>query len=132
MDCISIEISKGFMKENALVFERVKYVASKRFLDENGQPMEWELRSISAKEDEEIIKRCRKEGARGLELDKLKCVGLVMATSVVYPDLDSAELQDSYGVKSREELLRVMLTAREYYQLQRQIGVLGISTKSKD
>ncbi len=116
---------KGFLQENALKAETEKYIASIRFLDDNGQPMEWELRSISAKEDEDILKSCLKVGARGLELDKVKCLGLVVASSVVYPNLDSVELQDSYGVKSREQLLRVMLTAREYYLLQRQIGLLG-------
>ncbi len=73
--------------------------------------MEWEIRSISGIEDEEIVKSCLIMGARGLEIDRIKCLDKVMASSVVYPNLNSAELQDCYGVKTSEQLLRVMLTA---------------------
>ncbi len=122
---------RAFMKENAVKVKNEKYVASKRFLDEKGDPMEWELRSISAKEDEEILKSCLKVGVRGLEVDKIACLDRVMASSVVYPNLNDVELQDSYNVKSSEQLLRVMLTAKEYYQLQRQVGLLGNNIQSE-
>lgn len=35
----------AFFKENEIAKEPVKYVASKRFVDANGDPIEWELRS---------------------------------------------------------------------------------------
>ncbi len=121
---------KAFMKENVVEVQNEKYVATKRILDENNEPMEWELRSISAKEDEEILKSCLTMGARGLEVDRIKCLDRVIASSVVFPDLNNVELQDSYGVKSSEQLLRVMLTAKEYYQLQRQVCLLGNNVQS--
>ncbi len=116
---------KGFMQQNALKSEKEKYIVSKRFLDEDGKPMEWELKSLSRMEDEEILNRCLKMGSKGLELDNFKYIGTVIASSVAYPDLNNAELQDSYGVKSNQELLRAMLTAKEFFQLQSRISFLG-------
>ncbi len=116
---------KGFMQENALKTETEKYIASKRFLGEDGKPMEWELKSLSRMEDEAILNGCLEMGSKGLELDNFKYIGTVIASSVVYPDLNNAELQDSYGVKSNQELLRAMLTAKEFFQLQNRISFLG-------
>ncbi len=116
---------KEFMKQNALESETEKFVVSKRFLDENGKPMEWELRNISRIEDEEILKSCVKIGSNGVEVDKFRYLGEVIATSVVHPNLNDVELQNSYCVKSRQELLRVMLTAKEFYTLQSKISFLG-------
>lgn len=37
----------AFFKENEIAKEPVKYVASKRFVDANGDPIEWELRALT-------------------------------------------------------------------------------------
>lgn len=45
---------------NPVKEETCKVVASKRFIDEHGKPVEWELRTITADEDEAIRKADRK------------------------------------------------------------------------
>ncbi len=106
-----------FMRENAVGIENIKCIAAKYHKYENGEPVEWEIRSLSYAEIEEIFVGCLKNGPRGLTIDFPKSVNAIMANSVVVPNLNDVKLQDSYGVKSKEELIKVMLTSKEYYQL---------------
>lgn len=109
-----------FMAGNANVTENVKYVASKRFVVD-GNPVEWELKPIDSDLDEAIRKECTKRvpvaGKRGQynqETDTDKYVGKMCVACTVYPDLNDVELQNSYGVKSGEALLKKMLLPGEY------------------
>ena len=109
-----------FMAGNAAKVDTVKFVASKRFTD-NGTPVEWELKAINSDLDESIRKECTKKvpiaGKRGQytqETNTDKYVGRLCAECTVYPNLNNAELQDSYGVKSAEALLKKMLLPGEY------------------
>ena len=111
----------SFLKQNALQQENVKYVASQRFLDENQKPIEWEIKTISSREDEELRKTAMKKtpipGKRGQytqEIDTNKYIGLLACTCTVFPNLNDANLQDSYGVMSADELLKAMLLPGEY------------------
>lgn len=110
----------AFMMGNALQNEVVKYVASKRFVID-GEPIEWELTPIDTAKDERIRKDCTKKvpinGKKGqytLDVDTDKYIGMVCVACTTYPDLNNAELQDSYGVKSADELLKKMLLTGEY------------------
>ena len=110
-----------FMAGNA-VEENVKYVASKRFVDK-GKPVEWELKAISSELDEAIRKECTKRvpiaGKRGQynqETDTDKYMSKMCVACTVYPNLNDAELQDAYGVKSAEALLKKMLKPGEYIE----------------
>ncbi len=109
-----------FMAGNAQKAETVKYVASKRFANK-GKPVEWELKAIDSELDELIRKECTKKvpvaGKRGQytqETDTDKYIGKMCVACTVYPNLNDAELQDSYGVKSADALLKKMLLAGEY------------------
>ena len=109
-----------FMAGNANKEETVKYVASKRFVDK-GKPVEWEIKPIDSDLDEAIRKDCTKKvpipGKRGQfnhETDTDKYIGKMCAACTVYPNLNDAELQDSYGVKSADALLKKMLLPGEY------------------
>ena len=109
-----------FMNGNATKDENVKYVASKRF-SVKGKPVEWEIKCIDSDLDEAIRKECTKKvpvaGKRGQytqETDTDKYIGRMCVASTVYPDLNNAELQDSYGVKSADALLKKMLKPGEY------------------
>lgn len=100
--------------------DTVKYVASNRF-KEKGKPVEWELKAISSSLDEAIRKDCTKKvpivGKRGQynqETDTDKYIGKLCVACTVYPNLNDAELQDAYGVKSGDELLKKMLLPGEY------------------
>ena len=109
-----------FMAGNAQKAETVKYVASKRFGTKN-KPVEWELKAIDSDMDELIRKECTKKvpvaGKRGQytqETDTDKYIAKMCVACTVYPNLNDAELQDSYGVKSGDALLRKMLLPGEY------------------
>jgi hypothetical protein len=108
-----------FMAGSADKTETVKYAASTRFV-ENGKPVEWELKAIDSDLDEAIRKDCTKKvpsGKRGQftqELDTDKYIGKMCVACTVYPDLNNAELQDSYKVKSADALLKRMLLPGEY------------------
>lgn len=109
-----------FMAGNAQKAETVKYAASKRFVVKN-KPVEWELKAIDSDMDEAIRKECTKKipvaGKRGQytqETDTDKYIAKMCVACTVYPNLNDAELQDSYGVKSADALLRKMLLPGEY------------------
>ena len=102
--------------------ESVKYVASKRFA-EKGKPVEWEIKPIDSDLDEMLRKECTKKvpvvGKRGQynqEVDTDKYMGKMCVACTVYPNLNDAELQDAYGVKSADALLKKMLLPGEYIE----------------
>lgn len=107
----------GFFRENVIKPENIKYVVSNRFLDENKKPIEWELKPITSKDDEDLRKRAmqklRPQNGQ-YEFDQNKYVSLLAAACTVCPDLNDADLQDSYGVMGAEELLKIMLLPGEY------------------
>ena len=105
-----------FMKANKKVKKNEKYIATASLTDEKGVPLEWEFRHITSKEDSEIREACTDEvpvkGKAGMYREKTnvsKYMAKIIAASVVYPDLYDAELQDSYGVKTPEDLLLEMV-----------------------
>ncbi len=105
-----------FMKENKAVKENARLAVTNSLCDEGGNPLLWELRHISSKENEAIRDSCIAEtpvaGKSGVVRSKLKTglyVQKLIAASVVFPDLYDAELQDSYGAKTPEELLMAMV-----------------------
>lgn len=111
----------AFLAENALQVENVKYVASKRFLGEDGNPVEWEICCILPSEDEEIRKKAtrhipvpNRRNQFTQDLDISLYLGRLAARCTVYPDLANAELQNSYRVMGADELLKTMLTPGEY------------------
>jgi hypothetical protein len=122
-----------FLKENAINTENVKYAVSKRFINpKTGKPMEWEFRTIDGATDDMIRKECTKrvpvKGKRGQyipELDTDTYLGKICAFCVTYPNLNSAELQDNYGVKSADELLKTMLNAGEFIDLKAFVSELN-------
>ena len=111
----------GFLSQNAVKIDNVSYVASKRFLDENGKPIPWEIECITSTEDEALRKACTKRvpvpGKRNQytqETDYNLYLGKLAARCTAFPNLDDAELQNSYGVMGADALLKTMLTPGEY------------------
>jgi hypothetical protein len=106
----------AFLKKNKTVKEHVFYPATKSLADERGNPLVWEIKPLSTKEDERIRESCTREvpvpGKPNLfrhKVDADKYVAKQVAASVVSPDLYSAELQDSYGARTPEDLLKEMV-----------------------
>lgn len=113
-----------FFAGNVQKEENVKYVASKRFLGKDKKPMEWELCCVTSKEDEDIRKTCAKKvpvvGQKGrftTETDTNLYLGKLAARCVVFPNLNSVELQESYSVMGADNLLKTMLKSGEYSDL---------------
>ncbi len=111
----------AFLAENAIKIENIKYAASSRFIDEAGQPIEWEIACLTSTEDEKLRKECTRRvpapGKRGqytVDTDYNLYLGKLAAKCTVYPNLDNAELQNSYGVMGADVLLKTMLTPGEY------------------
>lgn len=105
-----------FLKGNKRQRQNAKYAASKSFCGEDGKPLEWEVRALSTKESEKIREDCTIEvpvtGKPNQYRSKLlsaKYIARIMAAAVVFPDLNNADLQDSYGVATPEDLIVEML-----------------------
>lgn len=105
-----------FMKANKKVRENEKHAVTKSLCDEKGQPLLWEFKHITSKENEALRESCTVElqvtGKPGMYRPKLKAAEYIrkmITASIVFPDLFDAELQDSYGVKTPEDLLLAMV-----------------------
>ena len=104
---------------NPIEKENKKVVVSDRFV-ENGKPVEWEIKTIAEEKEEAIRKSCTikkkgKNGAMEKELDENLFNAKMAVESIVYPDLQNAELQDHYNALGAEDLLKKMLTSGEYW-----------------
>ena len=105
----------------ASVEDIVEYVASKRFVDKDGNAVAWKIKGIDSDLDESIKKECTKRvpiaGKRGqynMETDTDKYIGKLCVACTVFPNLNDAALQDSYGVKTADALIKKMLKPGEY------------------
>lgn len=102
--------------------EVIEYVASKRFKDKEGNPIPWKLKTITAKENDEIRKQCYKQVQNGRrtksEFSTPKYLELLAIKSIIEPNLNSVELQDYYHVMSASDLLTEhLLNPAEYDDL---------------
>lgn len=112
----------AFLAQNAKQIENKNIIASKRFTDENGEPMKWEITCITAGENQQLRKSCTKNipvpgGKRGQftqSFDTAAYQAKLAAKCTVFPDLNDAELQESYGVMGAEQLVAAMLNSGEY------------------
>lgn len=105
-----------FLKKNKKEKANAFYTATKSLRDENGKPLEWEIRAVPTRENEDIRNACTVEvpitGKNGMYRPKLNTslyAAKLAAASVVFPDLYDKELQDSYGVTKPEELIKELL-----------------------
>ncbi|MBR4844828.1 MAG: hypothetical protein IKU98_00230 [Bacteroidaceae bacterium] len=98
-----------FLKENVKPVEDIEYVASKRFVDADGNPIKWILRPVPTKIENAIKDECIKFKARDRNFDVGKYQVKLCAAAVVFPNLKSVDLQDNYGVRGEEELLMELL-----------------------
>ena len=126
----------GFFKSNAKSLPDVKVVVSERFTNEDGSPIEWVLHPISTKRVEEITKRNTKttikNGKKESTINEENLNAELLEAVVLYPSLNDAELQDSYGVSSANELLSVMLYPGETQILTNALQEVMSGTKAND
>ena len=105
-----------FMRANKTVKENGFYAPTASLCDEEGKPLKWEFKHITSKENEDIREACMIDvpvtGKPNMFRPKLKTslyIQKMISASVVMPDLYDAELQDSYGVKTPEDLLLALV-----------------------
>ena len=126
----------GFFKSNAKSLPDVKVVVSERFTNEDGSPIEWVLHPISTKRVEEITKRNTKttikNGKKESVVNEENLNAELLEAVVLYPSLNDAELQDSYGVSSANELLSVMLYPGETQVLTNALQEVMAGSKAND
>ena len=112
-----------FMKGNKIKKENTTFAATKSLVDEKGNPLEWTIKPLSTKENENIRDNCMIEvqvtGKPGMfrpKLDTSKYIAKMICACVVEPNLYDKELQDSYGVMTPEELIKEMIDDPGEYQ----------------
>lgn len=123
----------SFFKQNVKTIENKKITISERFINENGEIEQFEIRAISAQDDQLLRENCTGikdiNGQKFPMIDSNKYQALLCAACVVYPDLGNAELQDSYGVKTKQALLTAMLLPAEFQDLATEVNkVNGFKT----
>ena len=97
-------------------------------MDENGEPIPWRLRVLTEKENNQLRNQCRRKVTNAAtkqtttETDVQKYNDLLAEKCIAYPNLNDAELQESYGVIGAAELLKIMLLPGEYADLMQAIS----------
>lgn len=128
------------MKENKKARPNERYAPTASLTDEKGNPLEWEFKHITSKENEELREQCTTEvqvtGKPNMfrpKVDAAKYIVKLITASVVFPDLYDEELQDSYGAMTPEELLYSLVDdAGEYQELTAWVQRFQGFTKSFD
>ncbi|MGE6602590.1 phage tail assembly chaperone [Lysinibacillus fusiformis] len=112
----------AFFAHNKKQNGNIKRVVSKKFEDEQGNPIEWEFAPITPERDAELksdstkrsmITQGKRKGQFNTDFDHFKYQRLLTVESIVYPNLNDKELQDSYGAMGADQLLGKMLTIGE-------------------
>lgn len=111
----------AFMRPNVAEIKNASFAPSPRFVGEDGKPVEWEIRCISADEYARIRSGCirqvpvpGKKNQFTQQLDTYTFQARVAAACTVFPDLTNAELQDSWGVTKPGDLVGAMLIGGEF------------------
>ena len=92
-------------------------------MDDKGNPLEWEFRHITSKENEQLRDACTTEvqvtgkpNQFRPKVNTAKYIASMIVASTVVPDLYDKDLQDSYGVKTPEDLVYAMVDEAGEYQ----------------
>ena len=111
-----------FMKANKIQKSNVMHPVTKSLVDENGEPLLWEIKPLTTKENDVILNACTvdvpvkgKPNQYRPKVDMNKYQTKLICAAVVSPDLNNAELQNSYGVMSAEELIKEMVDSPAEY-----------------
>ena len=111
---------------NPVSVEEVKEVViSKRFVDKDGKPVPFRIKTITQEENERLTRKCRKvetiRGQRVESLDNQKYNRALIVACTVEPDFRNADLCKAYGTVDPLDLPGKMLTVGEANNLAREI-----------
>jgi hypothetical protein len=114
-----------FMKQNKKVKENEEYAPTKSMVGSDGSPLRWEFQHLTTKQNEDLREKCTIDvpitGKPNMFRQKLltsKYLCNMIVDSTVVPNLYDAELQNSYGVKTPEDLVYAIVdNPGEYAEL---------------
>ncbi|MEI7027904.1 phage tail assembly chaperone [Paenibacillus sp. y28] len=126
-----------FFAQNAASEVIEEFAVSDRFKNKNGEPVLWQVRSMTEGENEECRKSATKRikgknGSYTTETNPDEYLAKLVVSSVVFPNLKDAELQKSYGIMGAEALLRKMLRPGEYAALVQKVQALNGFDRNMD
>lgn len=105
-----------FLKQNKKIRENTTYLATKSLTDEEGNPLSWTIRPLTTKDNDKLRDECTieipvkgKPNVFRPKLDTSKYLAKMIVASVVEPNLNNKDLQDSYGVMTPEDLIKEMI-----------------------
>jgi len=113
---------KAFLKP--LYTEKtVSLVVSDRFVDDDGKPVEFILKTLSQEQLATISKRSMREqtigGRKVQDIDRNAYVNRCLVESCIQPDFKDKELCNAYGTEDPIQLPQKMLLGFEYERLGR-------------
>lgn len=79
--------------------ENLKFVLSDAFVDEDGKPLEWEMRQLSAKEGLELKNQIENADYMGI-------MTAYVAEALVYPDMHDKELLEALSERENKTILK--------------------------
>jgi len=87
--------------------------------EEEGKIIPWKIKKINTTKVEELTETCTtkkyKKGQKIIEVDQKRLNDLIMAESIVFPDLKDKELLEQYKCTSNVELMRALLNYASDY-----------------
>ena len=99
-----------FLAENVEQVEPVEIAVSKRIKDAQGNPIVWKIKPVPTEIANVIQNECIVGKGKDRNFDMVKYQQKMAAASVIYPNLNNAQLQDSWGVRTPDALLMKMLS----------------------
>lgn len=122
---------KAFL--NPVKADSKQIVVSNRFLDDNGQAIPFTIRPLSQEINDRIQRKHMKKDKTGqINFNQNDYMNDLVAESVIYPDLENADLQQAYGAFSKTELIKKMLLAGEYMNLLLEVQKISDLTSEED
>lgn len=111
---------------NPVKVENKKVIISNRFLDENKEPIPFEIKAINQDENKRLINKHTKRDKKGIEIfNRGEYLAELTASAVVFPDLNNAELQQAYKCLGAATLIQKMLLVGEFAELANQVQLLS-------
>lgn len=131
MSGLSAFLNPTYTEQTAEVF------VSDRFLDDDGKPIAFKIRTLKQEVLELISKRSRHEqmvdGHKVSVLDKSEHLNRCLVEACVYPNFKDKDLCEHYGTLDPIELPKKMLLVKEYEKLARAfLDLNGLSDDSPE
>lgn len=109
-----------FLKQNKEEAKPIEIFVSDRFKDEKGELVPFVLQIISSEEADLLTETCMEpiidpqtRRKIGQEVNQKRLQQELLVKSIVSPDLEDKELQDSWGAHNSVDLLQKMLDMKE-------------------